>query len=50
MHNEVFFSKKINNDITLAVISDIHYYPKFNTNIFKKLIKQIKNRQPNYIR
>lgn len=49
MHNEVFFNKKINNDITLAVISDIHYYPKFNTNIFKKLIKQIKKRQPNYI-
>ena len=49
MHNEVFYTKKINKDITLAVISDIHYYPKFNTNIFRRLEKQVQKRQPNYI-
>ena len=49
MHNEIFYTDKDINDFTIALISDIHYYPEYNQNIFNKLIKQIKNKKANYI-
>lgn len=49
MHNELFITNKDINNIKIALLSDIHYYPEFNTKIFTLLIKQIKKNKPNYI-
>ena len=49
MHNETFTTTKDINDIKIALLSDIHYYPNFNLKIFTKLINQIKENNPNYI-
>lgn len=49
MHNEIFYTSKKINEIKIAVISDIHYYPDFNQKIFNKLIKQIEENKPDYI-
>ncbi len=49
MHNEIFYTNKDINDFKVALISDIHYYPEYNQNIFDKLIKQIKDNKADYI-
>ena len=49
MHNETFYTNKNIDDIKIALISDIHYYQKYKDKIFCRLLKQIKNNQPNYI-
>ena len=49
MHNELFKTNKNINDIKIALLSDIHYHPEFNTKIFNSLLKQIKKNKPNYI-
>lgn len=49
MHNELFKTNKNINDIKIALLSDIHYYPEFNPKTFNTLLKQIKKNKPNYI-
>lgn len=49
MHNEVYKTKKNIKEFTIALLSDIHYYPGFNTHTLNKLYKQILKRKPNYI-
>lgn len=49
MKKEIFYTKKEIKKTKIAILSDIHYYyPNFNLNIFKKIIKQIKNNNPDY--
>jgi predicted MPP superfamily phosphohydrolase len=49
MHKEIFQSTKLNNDITIALLSDIHYYKGYNPKILNKIILQIEKTKPNYI-
>ena len=48
-HIETFTTNKINKDIKIALLSDIHYHDRFSTRLLNKLTKQIKNSQPDYI-
>ena len=38
-----------NIDIKICLLADIHYYPKYNLNIFKKILHKVKIIRPNYI-
>ncbi len=49
MHNETFYTNKDINNIKIALLSDIHYYPGYNPKIINKIIKQITENKPNYI-
>ena len=49
MHKEIFTTKKNIKDTTIALISDIHYHNTFNSKLFDKITKQIKNAHPDYI-
>ena len=49
MNQEIFTTKKDIKDTNIALISDIHYHPKFNNKIFDKVLKQIKNSNIDYI-
>lgn len=49
MHNEIFYTKKDIKEFKIALLSDIHYYPNYNLNIFKSVIKQLKKNKPDYI-
>lgn len=49
MHNEQFKTNKNINDVKIALFSDIHYYPGYNTKIFSSIIKQIKKSNPDYV-
>ena len=49
MNQEIFTTKKDIKDTNIALISDIHYHPKFNNKIFDKVLKQIKNNNIDYI-
>lgn len=49
MHNEIFYTNKDVNDFKIALISDIHYYPEYNQEIFNRLIQQIKKNKADYI-
>ena len=46
---EIFYSNKIEKDIKIAIIADIHYYPKYNTKILTNIINQIKTNKPDYL-
>ncbi len=48
-HTEVFTTNKIDHDIRLALLSDIHYHDKFSVRVLNKLTKQIQNAKPDYI-
>ena len=49
MHKEVFTTNKKIKETKIAIFSDIHYYPEYNTKIFDRLIKQLKKNKPDYI-
>lgn len=49
MNKEIFYTKKNINDISIAILSDIHYYTEYNVKIFNNLIKQLNTNKPNYI-
>lgn len=49
MHNEIFYTSKEISDFKLALISDIHFYPKYNQKTFDRIIKQIIENKPDYI-
>ena len=49
MHNETFYTNKDINDIKIGLISDIHYYPDYNTKIFTRITNQLKMNKPNYL-
>ena len=49
MYNETFNTSKNVSDIKIALLSDIHYYPKYNTKILDRLLKQIQDNKPNYL-
>ena len=49
MNQEIFYTKKNIKDINIALLSDIHYHPKFNNKIFEKILKQTKNSNVSYI-
>lgn len=49
MYNETFNTSKNISDIKIALLSDIHYYPKYNTKILDRLLKQIKTNKPDYL-
>lgn len=48
VNNYSITSKKVNN-ITMAFLSDIHYYENFDIKLEEELIKQVKQILPNYI-
>lgn len=48
VNNYSITSKKVNN-ITMAFLSDIHYYENFDIKLEEELIKQVKQMLPNYI-
>lgn len=48
VNNYSITSKKVNN-ITMAFLSDIHYYENFDIKLEEVLIKQVKQMLPNYI-
>jgi predicted MPP superfamily phosphohydrolase len=49
MHKEIFTTNKDIKETKIAIFSDIHYYPEYNTKIFDRLIKQLQNNKPDYI-
>lgn len=49
MNKVIFESNKIKKDISIAILSDIHYYEGYNEKILNKLYKQIKNNKPDFI-
>ena len=49
MHTEKFTTKKDIEKTKIAILSDIHYYVGYNQKTFDKLLKQIKNNNPDYI-
>jgi len=49
MHSETFYTSKNISNIKIALLSDIHYYPKFNLKTFTRLLNQINNNKPDYI-
>ena len=48
-HIETFTTNKIDKDIKIALLSDIHYHDRFSTRLLNKLTNQIKKSQPDYI-
>lgn len=48
-HTEYIKNTKNIPKIKLALLSDIHYYPNYNTKIFDKLTKQLTDNKPDYI-
>jgi len=41
MYNDYFYTNKDINDIKIALISDIHFAPKYNLKILDNLYNQI---------
>lgn len=48
MINEVFKTTKDIKETTLALLSDIHYYPGYNKKVLERLLNQIKKVKPTY--
>lgn len=49
MKEELFKTSKKIKEIKIALLSDIHYYPKYNKRILNKLYNQIKKATPDFI-
>lgn len=49
MHNEIFTTTKEIKNITIALFSDLHFYPEIKKSILDKITTQIKIRKPDYI-
>ncbi len=50
MKEEIFYTNKDVEDTKIALLSDIHYYyPGYDDRIFYKIIRTIKEQNPNYI-
>ena len=46
---EIFKTNKDINDIKIAILADIHYYPKYSKKILNKIKMQILDNKPNYL-
>ena len=46
---EIFKTNKNIDDVTIAILADIHYYPKYNKKILENIKKQLLDNKPNYL-